>query len=465
VAHIERGEYQDAVETIRERNPFPGICGRICHHPCERRCRRGEIDEPVAIRALKRFATDWYFDHIDEIPEPKSFPRTRVQKVAVIGAGPAGLTCAYFLAQMGYGVTVFESSSTAGGMLSGALPEFRLPGALVQKEVDYIVKRGVEIRYNTPINENLTLEQLKQQGYSAFFIAAGAQRSQPLRVPGEASDIKGFYYGLNFLQDVREGKKITVGSKVAVIGGGNVALDAARTAQRMGAKEVEIYYRRSRDEMPVSELEYDETVEEGIKINFLVSPTSLVNQNGKITGINLVKMELGELDSSGRRRPNPVKGSDFEIKVDTVIAAVGQSADTSFLSPEKDIEITEQGRLKVNDNNLSTNIPGVFAGGDFITGPAMVIDAISAGRRAALAIDKYFKGDNSFIRLYDRKSDVVPMPGKEKQESEALEPQQRIPVISVAQREGNFKEIELGFSEEQAVKEAGRCLRCDLENI
>jgi NADH-quinone oxidoreductase subunit F len=465
VAQIERGEYKDAVETIREKNPFPGICGRICHHPCERRCRRGEIDEPVAIRALKRFATDWYFDHIDEIPEPKPFPRTKVEKIAVIGAGPAGLTCAYFLAQMGYGVTVFESSPTAGGMLSGALPEFRLPGSLVQKEVDYIVKRGVEIRYNTPINETLTLEQLKQQGYSAFFIAAGAQNSQSLGIPGEGADIKGFYYGLNFLQDVREGKKVTIGSRVAVIGGGNVALDAARTALRLGSKEVEIYYRRSRDEMPVSEIEYDETVEEGIKINFLVSPTSLVSQNGKITGINLVKMELGELDSSGRRRPNPIKGSDFEVKIDTVIAAVGQSADTSFLSPEEEMEKTGQGRLKVNNNNLATSIPGVFAGGDFVTGPAMVIDAISAGRRAALAIDKYLNGDDSYIRLYDKKSDVVPLPGTEKQESEAIEPQQKIPVISVGQREGNFKEIELGYSEEQAVKEARRCLRCDLENI
>jgi NADH-quinone oxidoreductase subunit F len=464
VAHIERGEYADAVETIREKNPFPGICGRICHHPCERRCRRGEIDDPIAIRALKRFATDWYFDHIDEIPKPVPFPRTKVEKIAVIGAGPAGLTCAYFLAQMGYGVTVLEASSSAGGMLSGALPEFRLPGALVQKEVDYIVKRGVEIRYNSPLNETLTMEELKHQGYSAVFIAAGAQRSQSLGIPGEGTDTKGFYYGLNFLQDVRAGKPVKIGSKVAVIGGGNVALDAARTALRLGAKEVEIYYRRSREEMPVTEIEYDEAVEEGIKMNFLTSPTGIISRDGEITGINLIKMELGELDSSGRRRPQPVKDSDFEVKVDSVIAAVGQSPDLSFLSADTGFEKNKQGRLQVDGNSLSTNIPAVFAGGDFVTGPAMVIDAISAGRRAALAIDKYITGDESFVKLYDRKSDVEPLPGAVKQESETLEPQQKIPVIPVAQREGNFKEIELGYTEEQAIKEAGRCLRCDLES-
>jgi NADH-quinone oxidoreductase subunit F len=464
VAQIERGEYIGAVETIRERNPFPGICGRICHHPCERRCRRGEIDDPIAIRALKRFATDWYFDHINEIPEPKPFPRTKVEKVAVIGAGPAGLTCAYFLAQMGYGVTVFEAASSAGGMLSGALPEFRLPGDLVQKEVDYIVKRGVDIRYNTPVNDKFNLEQLKQQGYSAVFIAAGAQRSQPLGVPGEGTDNKGFYYGLSFLQEVRAGKPVEIGSRVAVIGGGNVALDAARTALRLGAKDVEIYYRRSRDEMPVTEIEYDEAVEEGIKMNFLTSPTSIIRSNGKVTGIKLIKMELGELDSSGRRRPNPIEGSDFEVKIDAVIAAVGQSPDLSFLSAGADLDKNEWGLLKVDSNNLSTNIPAVYAGGDFITGPAMVIDAISAGRRAALAIDKYINGDDSFIRMYDKKSDVVPLPRSVNQQSEAVEPQQKVSVISIEQREGNFKEIEIGYSEEQAVIEARRCLRCDLES-
>jgi NADH-quinone oxidoreductase subunit F len=233
VAHIAEGEYLESVETNRERNPFPAICGRICHHPCETRCRRGELDEPVAIRSLKRFAADWYFDHIDELPEPEPFPQTKNQRVAVVGAGPTGLSCAYFLAQMGYPVTVFEALPVGGGMLSVAIPQFRLPKEVLQNEVDYIAKRGVEIRYNTPINVNFTVEDLRKEGFEAVFVAAGAQRSQRIGIPGELEDIEGFFYGLRFLRDVKVGRPVRVGRRVAVIGGGNVALDSSRTALRL----------------------------------------------------------------------------------------------------------------------------------------------------------------------------------------------------------------------------------------
>ncbi len=282
VAHIAAGEYQEAIDTIRERNPFPAICGRICHHPCELRCRRGELDEPVAIRALKRFAADWYFENGAE--EPKPFPQTHKQRVAVVGAGPTGLSCAYFLAQMGYPATVFEALPVGGGMLSVAIPEFRLPREIIQKEIDYIAKKGVDIRYNTPINANFTVEDLKKDGYSAVFIAAGAQRSQRIGIPGELEDVAGFYYGLRFLRDVKLGREVKIGRRVAVIGGGNVALDAARTALRLGAEEVNIYYRRSREEMPVTEVEYDQAVAEGVQVNFLVSPTRIVSENWAVTG-------------------------------------------------------------------------------------------------------------------------------------------------------------------------------------
>ena len=464
VAHIAADEYLESVEVIRERNPFPAICGRICHHPCEGRCRRGELDEPVAIRPLKRFAADWYFDHIDELPEPQPFPQTHSQKVAVIGAGPCGLSCAYFLAQMGYPATVFEALPVGGGMLSVAIPDFRLPRMVIEKEIAYIAKRGVEIKYNTPINVNFTVEDLKKDGYQAVFIAAGAQKSQGIGIPGELEDLEGFYYGLRFLRDVKFSKPVRIGRRVTVIGGGNVALDAARTALRIGADEATIYYRRSREEMPVTEVEYDEALAEGVQVNFLVSPTRIVSKNWKVTGLQCIHMSLGEPDASGRRRPLPVSGSDFFTEADTVIAAVGQAPDLSFLPPDSALERTRWERLAVDENRLATNVPGVFAGGDFVAGPGMVIEAIAAGRRGAIAIDKYLKGDTSRVEMYDLKPDIIEEEIAE-EEDETWEPQFRaeIPSLPAEARKGSFTETELVLSEEEAKREAKRCLRCDLE--
>ncbi len=464
VAHIAEGEYLEAVETIRERNPFPAICGRICHHPCERRCRRGELDEPVAIRELKRFAADWYFEHIDELPDPQPFPRTKSQRVAVIGAGPTGMSCAYFLAQMGYPVTVFEALPAGGGMLSVAIPEFRLPKSVIQKEIDHIAKRGVEIKYNSAININFTLEDLKRDGFESIFIAAGAQKSQRIGIPGEADDLANFHYGLRFLRDVKMGQRPAIGSWVAVIGGGNVALDVARTALRLGAEKVNIYYRRSQEEMPVTEVEYDEAVAEGIKFNFLVSPTRIVTENGKATGLQCVQMSLGEPDATGRRRPVPIPGTDFHIVADTIIAAVGQAPDLSFLPPDSALERTTWETLVVDSNRLSTNVPGIFAGGDFVTGPGMVVEAIAAGRRAALAINKYLTKDTSRVEMYDLKSNMADV-HKLPSEDESWESQRRLamPKLNVELRQRSFDEIERGYTEEMARQEARRCLRCDLE--
>ena len=463
VAHIADGQYLESIETIRERNPFPAICGRICHHPCESKCRRGELDDPVAIRSLKRFAADWYFDHIDELPEPEPFPVTHNQRVAVVGAGPTGLACAYFLAQMGYPTTVFEALPVGGGMLSVALPEFRLPRQVIEKEIDHIAKRGVEIRYNSPINTNFTVDSLMNDGFDAVFIAAGSQRSQRIGIPGELEEVEGFYYGLKFLRDVKLGRDIKVGNRVAVIGGGNVALDSARTALRLGAGEVSICYRRSRDEMPVTEEEFDETVAEGIQVNFLVSPTRVVNDNWKVTGLQCIRMELGDPDADGRRRPVPIEGSEFFMEADTVIAAVGQAPDLSFLPPDSALERTRWETLAVDGNTLSTNIPGVFGGGDFVTGPGMVIEAIAAGRRGSVAIDKYLRGDASRVEMYDLRREVVEEVVEQGEEEWEAQPRLEVPTIPPEERKTNFKEIELGFSEERAGQEAKRCLRCDLE--
>jgi len=462
VAHIAAGEYQEAIDTIRERNPFPAICGRICHHPCEGRCRRGELDDPVAIRALKRFVADWYFEHVAE--DPKPFPQTHRQRVAVVGAGPTGLSCAYFLAQMGYPVTVFEALPVGGGMLSVAIPEFRLPRHVIQQEIDYIAKRGVDIRYNSPITVNFTVEDLRRNGFGAAFIAAGAQRSQRIGIPGELEDVAGLHYGLRFLREVRLGRQLRVGRRVTVIGGGNVALDAARTALRLGADEVSIYYRRSREEMPVTDVEYDQAIAEGVQVDFLVSPTRIVSENWEVTGLQCIRMSLGEPDESGRRRPIPISGSEFFVEADTVIAAVGQAPDLSFLPVDSALERTRWETLVVNGNTLATNVSGVFAGGDFVTGPGTVIEAIAAGRRAAIAIDKYLKGDTSRVEIYDLKAGVVAeLPGREIEETWEVQPRLVVPTLPVPERKRSFTEIELSFSEEKAKEGAKRCLRCDLE--
>ena len=465
VAHIAAGEYLEAISTIRQRNPFAAICGRICHHPCEGKCRRGELDAPVSIRLLKRFAADWYAEHLNELPPPQPFARTRKETVAVVGAGPTGLSCAYFLASIGYGVTVFEALPVGGGMLSVAIPEFRLPQAVIDQDIDYIIRSGVEIRYNTPVNMNFSIDDLfKKEGFKAVFVAAGAQRSQRIGIPGELEDLEGFHYGLRFLRDIKVGKHIDLGKRVAVIGGGNVALDTGRTALRMGADAVTIFYRRSREEMPVTEVEYREAVEEGIDIRFLTSPTRIVNNHWKVSGLQCVRMELGEMDHSGRRRPIVIPDSDFFAEADTVIAAVGQAPDLSFLPADSALERTRWETLAVDSNTLSTNVPGVFAGGDFVSGPGMVVNAIAAGRRGALAIDKYIKGDTSSVEMYDLKSEVI-IEATTEVEEETWEAQPRIevPTLPPQDRKKSFYEIELGFNAQQAQIEAKRCLRCDLE--
>jgi NADH-quinone oxidoreductase subunit F len=349
-------------------------------------------------------------------------------------------------------------------MLSVAIPEFRLPKDIIQREIDYIAKKGVDIRYNTPINVNFTVEDLRKDGFNAVFVAAGAQRSQRVGIPGELEDIAGFYYGLRFLRDVKLGRQVRVGRRVAVLGGGNVALDAARTALRLGADEVDIYYRRSREEMPVTAVEYDQAVAEGVQVNYLVSPTRIVSENWEVTGLQCIQMKLGEPDKSGRRRPIPITGSEFFVEADTVIAAVGQAPDLSFLPADSALERTRWETLVVNSNTLSTNVSGVFAGGDFVTGPGMVIEAIAAGRRAAIAIDKYLKGDTSRVEIYDLRAGVVgELPGQEIEESWEVQPRLEVPTLPVKERKASFAEVELTFPEEKAKQEARRCLRCDLE--
>ena len=462
VASIATGKYEQAVEIIRERNPFPAVCGRICIHPCEFKCRRGELDEPVAIRSLKRFASDWYFDHFEKAEKP--FPVTRKQKVAVVGAGPAGLTCAYFLAKMGYGVTVFESQSVAGGMLGLTIPEFRLPRKVIQHEVEYIESCGVEIRYNSPIDARHTVNDLMQEGHSAVFIAAGAQSSKRMGIIGEEEGLKGLYYGLQFLADIRRGSQIELEGKVVVLGGGNVAIDVARTALRVGARDVQIFYRRTKEEMPAWEKDIEEAIEEGVVINPFWAPKQIMHQDGKITAIEFARSRT-VFDEEGHSHLGVDEDKTQLVGADSIIISIGQAPDIGFLSKDSQLERALWGSLVVDENSLATNIPGIFAGGDFTVGPSTVIRAIALGRRAALALDNYLRGEKGRLQIVDEKTGMKEEAGLalDQETVEEDKPRAKTQLEKVKERVRDFREVEKGFNEERACYEAMRCLRCDLE--
>lgn len=461
VAAIAKGEYQKAVDIIRERNPFPAVCGRVCIHPCEYKCRRGELDEPVAIRSLKRFASDWYFKNIGFPATP--FPLTRKEGVAVVGAGPAGLSCAYFLRKAGYGVTVFESQPKAGGMLSIALPEFRLPPAVIEAEVRYIEACGVEIRYNTPVDSKHTVDDLMKEGHDAVFIAAGAQTSKRIGIPGEEKDLSGLHYGLSYLCDVRKGDVTGFQGKTVVIGGGNVAVDVARTSLRTGASEVHLFCVEARDMMPAWEKEVAEAVEEGVVINADWAPKRIVHESGRVTGIEFVRC-VSVFDEEGTFNPMSDESVRQVIDADHVVISIGQAPDISFLSEDSRLERELWGSLAIDENSLSTNIPGVFAGGDFTSGPTFVIRAIASGRRAAIAIDRYLKGQKGRIEIADEKTDMAVEAGLAlESEKEGDNPRVHVRHEAPCDRILDFREVEKGFTEEEAVCEAVRCLRCDLE--
>ena len=461
VAAIASGKYEQAVEIIRERNPFPAVCGRICVNPCEFKCRRGELDESVAIRSLKRFASDWYFEHADRPRDP--FPITRTEKVAVVGAGPAGLTSAYFMSKMGYRVTVFEAQPVGGGMLGIAIPEFRLPDKIIQDEIKYIESCGVEILYNSPIDARHTVNDLLEGEYQAVFIAAGAQSSMRVGIPGEEEGLAGLYYGLQFLTGVRTGEKTVLEGKVVVIGGGNVAIDVARTAFRVGAGDVQIFYRRTVDEMPAWEKDIGEAIEEGVVINPLWAPKKIIRENGKVIGMEFIRSKTLS-DEEGRSYLSVDEEETQVVEADTVIISIGQAPDVSFLSKDSQLERALWGSLAVDENNLATNIPGVFAGGDFTTGPSTLIKAIASGRRAALAIEKYLQGEAGRLKIVDEKSSRqldIGLALDQEYEEERL--RAKVSVENSEERVRDFREVERGFNEDEAQYEATRCLRCDLE--
>ncbi|KPK95886.1 hydrogenase [bacterium SM23_31] len=459
VAQITKNQYSNAFETIRKNNPFPITTSFICHHPCEDRCQSGVTQEPITIKGLKRFVSETALNN--GFASPKPVKPKYSEKVAVIGAGPAGLTAAYDLTKSGYEVTVFDSSQTAGGMLSAAIPKFRMPQNILDFELKNITQLGVKIKSGMTIGNDLTITDLLQQGYKAIFIAVGAHKSLKLGIKGENKE--GVIDSLEFLKDVKSGKKVNLGEKVAVIGGGNCAIDAARTAWRLGSK-VFLIYRRTVDEMPAIKKEVQEGFKEGIKFIFLSAPVKIVSQNGKITGLTCIKMKLGDYDESGRRRPVPIEGSEFDIEIDNLIPAIGEEPNLSDLMNGITLKTSKRNTILVDPETLATDIPGIFAGGDCVTGPSTIADSIAQGKLAAASILKFLRGE-SLKREYKvtEPSEYIEPLVLSDEEIEELSELARpvMPTIPVEKRAGNFNVVELGLSEEVSIKEAKRCLRCD----
>jgi heterodisulfide reductase subunit A len=448
VTMIAQGKFKEALEILRRTMPFAGVCGRVCTHPCEAECERGKVDEPVSIRFLKRFMADWEMKNGREKAQP--LPITKQEKVAIIGSGPSGIACAYDLIHLGYPVTVFEAAPAVGGLLRYGIPEYRLPNNIVDSEIGYVQELGVEIKLNSPIAK---VEDLFSQGYKAVYMATGAGTGTKMGIPGE--DSKGVMEALSFLRRANGGEKVEIGQKVVVVGGGNSAMDAARVALRLGAKEVTVVYRRSRSEMPAAAEEVDELEHEGIKLAILTNPTKVIAENGKLTAIECIKQELGEPDASGRRRPIPIKGSEFNISVDTVIMAIGQAVDKSKLPGN--FELTRNNTVQADPVTLETSIKGVFAGGDAVTGPADVIHVVAQGKEAAISIDRYLRNVNLKEGRPEPRERVKDINTKGVQKK----PRAKMPALPPVERKG-FTEIELGFDEKAAIEEAKRCLNCSV---
>ncbi|MCD6391122.1 MAG: FAD-dependent oxidoreductase [Dehalococcoidia bacterium] len=448
---VAEGEFKEAYKLIRETTPLPACVGRVCYAPCQDVCNRGEIDEPLCIRDIKRVPSDqWSIEELEVPPITKTD-----KKVAVIGSGPAGLAAANDLALKGHSVTIFEALPEPGGMLRVGIPEYRLPKEILRQEIGYIQKLGVEVKTGIRVGKDITLEKLKKD-YDAVFIAIGTHGGMKLGVEGE--DIPGVMEGIGFLRAVNLGEKIDVGNRVAVIGGGNTAIDCARTAKRLGAKEVTIVYRRSRAEMPASAEEVTAAEEEDIKIEFLTIPSRFSSENKKLAKMECVRMKLGEPDASGRPRPIPIEGSEFIISVDTVITALGQTPEADFVK-QSGVSLSKKGTIEIDAKTGVTSVEGVFAGGDVVTGPAFVIDAIAAGKKAARSMDQYLNGQP--LEPEEEWKEPEKLSQKEIEDLKKRFPSRnRVGMRRepAKKRIQDFREVALGYSLEEALEEASRCL-------
>jgi len=481
VSLIAQEKYEEALNVIKEKNPFASVLARVCHHPCENKCKAGEGGDPVAIRDLKRFVTDYGMKH-QLLTKAEAPDQTNGIKVAIIGSGPAGLSCGFYLAKRSYQVTVFEKTSVIGGMLALGIPEYRLPRKILETDLNYIESVGIEIRTNTALGKDFTLDSLFNEGYKAVFIATGSHQSVKLNIPGE--DAKGVLPGMKALSILNLGDRAEIGKRVGIIGGGNTAVDAARRVLRAESSEsvamvdtarsalrttepdsVTIFYRRTIEEIPAYMEEVEGAITEGIKIEYLTAPRKIITQNGKLKGCEFIRMKMGDVDESGRRRPVPIKGSEFTVELDTLIVSISESPDISFLENES-LEFSKWNTLVNDPETCRTNRSGIFAGGDLVTGPNTVVDAVASGKTAANSIDQYLSG-KEIKREYTitRPSKYIEPVEFSEEEKDALSTARRpeMPVLSPEKRKYNLREVNLGLTEKQAIKEARRCLRCDLE--
>ena len=453
-----QGRFREALELIKKENPFPAVCGRICHKPCEQACLRGSVDEAVAIDEVKRFIADHELNEAERFVPPmlnqtgKPYP----EKIAVIGSGPAGLSCAYYLAQKGYPVTVFEKEEKPGGMLVLGIPGFRLEKDVLNAEIDVLREMGVEFRCGVEIGKDVSIEALREQGYKGFYLAIGAQKSAPLGVPGE--ELEGVWGGVDLLRQVNLGKEVSLGERCAVIGGGNVAVDVCRTAVRLGAKDTLVLYRRGREEMPADAEEVAEAEREGVRFRFLSAPVEIIGRDGKVFAVKVERMELGEPDEKGRRRP--VGTGEYEtIEVDSVVAAVGQQIDWGGLDTGALVH-TEKGTAKADAMTWQTAQKDIFAGGDVCTGPKFAIDAIAAGKQAAISLHRFvhegqtldFGRDRRDYKEFDRSGVRISIGSFDRDK-------RQVPGYNEA-RAKSFSDARVDFTEEQMKKECARCLGC-----
>ncbi len=457
---VANGRFAEAVELIRRDNPMPAVIGRICPRPCEQKCRRNLVEEPLNINGIKRFVAD--FEAAAGGMKPRSAPPRNGRKVAVIGAGPAGLSAAWYLSEKGVQVTLLEAQEKAGGMLRYGIPDYRLPPEVLDRAISQMLGMGATLRTGVRLGKDVTLEKLRAEN-DAVVLAFGAWKGRALRIPGE--DHPAVLSGIDFLRDVNAGLPVKVGKVVAIIGGGNTALDAARCSLRRGASKVTMYYRRTREEMPASEAEIEETIEEGIDIQYLSAPVSIQAEGHSLKSLTMLRMELGEPDASGRRRPVPVEGSEYSVAVDTIISAVGQYSDTRLLSGVAGL-VDEKGNLKADLDTGRSEVPGVFAAGDLLTGTDIAIRAIAGGKHAARAALAYIEG-----RTYQRPKEFLSRKGDFKEPATAdyaetpRAPRARPAVMAAEKRKKSFVEIESTLPQAAAQAEAARCLECGCQDV
>jgi len=463
IAQIREGDYEGAVNTIRERNPFLLACGRVCPHPCEDNCRRGIEDDPVSINQLKRFAADFEMNAGKRLPVQIAPPTEK--HIAVVGGGPAGLTCAFFLRRLGHEVTIYEAMPKLGGMLRYGIPEYRLPKKVLDWEIEGILNLGVEAKTNVKFGRDFDLSSLTARGFDAVFLGIGAWQDSSLRAEGE--ELNGAYTGIDFLSRLAGGEQIPVGRSAVIIGGGNTAIDCTRNLLRLGVENVYIVYRRTRNEMPANAVEIDAAEEEGVQFQFLAAPVRIVgDENGNVTHLEYLKMELGEPDASGRRRPVPIEGSETLIETDMVITAIGQSPEISFtegiMEQVMELKTTRWNTIDVNPATLQSSIPHLFAAGDAATGPSLVVTAIGGGRRAARSIHQYVMGQPVNADPKELNKDLIAetlfdqVPGVVKSQRAPM------PELPVKDRMDSFIEVDRVLTEEAAHGESSRCLFCCL---